>query len=190
MGYVHAPTTLQLLDARARAAPRDVIKRWQHKRVLALVLDHVALVEPIVAPTRELADLDVQRSLVVDVRRGAAAAGPGLAQKTGLDRGLRDASGCLADHLRRRAEDAARRAARGLAPTGPTAFEREQARARFKARLGANPISAKTLARQKKDARRAKRALAETRAAARGDAGDDPTFIAADDSSCNGSEAS
>ncbi|KAH8049421.1 hypothetical protein JL722_11952 [Aureococcus anophagefferens] len=134
-GYVHAPAVLKLLDNWHAAHPKDPIRKWQHKRVLQLLLDNVALVSPITAPTAELANLDVRRALVVDPDRGAKIAGPGLQEKA-LDRLLKDTKKCLRDHRARAAA--------------------EIAKGRFKARLGANPISAKVMAAKRKEERKAR----------------------------------
>lgn len=163
-GYVHAPAVLKLLENWHAAHPKDPIRKWQHKRVLQLLLDNVALVSPITAPTAELANLDVRRALVVDPDRGAKIAGPGLQEKA-LDRLLKDTKKCLRDHRARVAADRKKQAARGLPPTEPSRQQREIAKGRFKARLGANPISAKVMAAKRKEERKAARAREEAKQA-------------------------
>ena len=75
------------------------------------------------------------------------------------------AIGYLRDHRKRRDADAKKQAARGRPPTQPSAQDRAIAKARFKAKLGANPISAKVLAAQRKQDRKDARAREEARLA-------------------------
>ena len=92
--------------------------------------------------------------LQVDPERGASVKGPGARQKQGLGRLLPDAASALRKHNAKMDRDRERRAARGLPPPEPSRQDREIAKARFRMHLGANPLSAKTVAQQHKAARK------------------------------------
>lgn len=139
--------------ANAERVKGDLILRLgKPEDVLAVLLDRLALVDAIAAPTKELRGGG--RVLVVDASNRAKGGGPSLSKRAGLGRPLVDGALLLRDYHRKVKRDTETRAARGLGPRQPSVIAVQKAKAAFKARLGSNPISAKVLAARKKEARK------------------------------------
>jgi hypothetical protein len=129
-----------------------ILRLGKPEDVLAVLLDRLALVDAIAAPTKELRGGG--RVLVVDASNRAKGGGPSLSKRAGLGRPLADGALLLRDYHRKVKRDTETRAARGLGPRQLSVIAVQKAKAAFKARLGSNPVSAKVLAARKKEARK------------------------------------
>ena len=131
----------------------EKIRRLNNREdVLFVLLDRLALVDAIYAPTKELRGGG--RVLVVDASKRASGGGPSVTKLWGLGRRLDDGALMLRDYENNQRRHNEARAARGLGPKQPSVIELQKAKAAFKARLGSNPVSAKVLRERKKAARK------------------------------------
>ena len=131
----------------------EKIRRLNNREdVLFVLLDRLALVDAIYAPTKELRGGG--RVLVVDASKRASGGGPSVSKLHGLGRRLDDGALMLRDYGNNQRRHNEARAARGLGPKQPSVIELQKAKAAFKARLGSNPVSAKVLRERKKAARK------------------------------------
>ena len=184
-GIIPRDAVLRLLQQDNAAHPdRPPVRPGQAHRVLAVLLDNLALVDPIPGVPRQLCTGD--KVLVCESGRGHEVAGAGLAARR-MGRLLADSRTSLKEHNEKVAKKNAARAARGLPPAVPTPLERMVAKQRWKAKLGDNPVPAHVMAKRRKEARkraREREARKEAKAKAAKEAaggGDDATATVDDD---------
>ena len=154
IGVCPASTVEAAIDgANADRQRGEKIRRLNNREdVLFVLLDRLALVDAIYAPTKELRGGG--RVLVVDASKRASGGGPSVSKLHGLGRRLDDGALMLRDYENNQRRHNEARAARGLGPKQPSVIELQKAKAAFKARLGSNPVSAKVLRERKKAARK------------------------------------
>lgn len=66
------------------------VKAWQYEKILNVLLDKLALVNPIKACSHDLQRLEGKKVLICDPELGAAASGHGILQFAGQKRVLND----------------------------------------------------------------------------------------------------